>query len=95
MNRIWNNCLLDGLPDENGSYLVIHYFMGNYLPISIASFANNLKEVDEQLEKKPGWYTYDDEYGYCESLFVRYWAELPELPEEVEKHIWLKGFRPV
>ena len=75
------------LPDERGRYLVVEQFpLCEYNErrfISICGFAKNLEEVDEydfEGLNCPGWYNYDDEFGYFQKSGVTHWMPLPELP---------------
>lgn len=73
----------DRLPDEKGSYLVA-YKAFQYTLIGVKRFAKNLNSVDKYYfpkEHRPGWYEYDDEYGYFERTDVTHWMPLPNLPE--------------
>ena len=79
----WIN-VKDGLPNENGSYLVV-YKAFQYALMSVKKFAKDLYSVDEYdfpNEHRPGWYEYDDEYGYIERNDITHWMPLPNLPEE-------------
>ena len=73
----------DRLPDEKGSYLVA-YKAFQYTLIGVKRFAKNLYSVDKYYfpkEHRPGWYEYDDEYGYFERTDVTHWMPLPNLPD--------------
>lgn len=79
----WIN-VKDGLPNENGSYLVV-YKAFQYAFIGVKRFAKDLYSVDEYdfpNEHRPGWYEYDDEYGYIERNDITHWMPLPNLPEK-------------
>lgn len=74
----------DRLPDEKGSYLVA-YKAFQYTLIGVKRFAKNLHSVDKYYfpkEHRPGWYEYDNEYGYFERTNVTHWMPLPNLPEK-------------
>lgn len=73
----------DRLPDEKGSYLVA-YKAFQYTLIGVKRFAKNLHSVDKYYfpkEHRPGWYEYDDDYGYFERTDVTHWMQLPDAPE--------------
>ena len=79
----------DRLPEKRGRYLVVEqYPLSEYSErrfISICGFALNLEKVDEYDFEGldcPGWYGYDDEYGYFRKSGVTHWMPLPEMPEE-------------
>lgn len=79
----WIN-VKDGLPNENGSYLVV-YKAFQYALVDVKRFAKDLYSVDEYdfpNEHRPGWYEYDDEYGYIERNDITHWMPLPNLPEK-------------
>lgn len=79
----WIN-VKDGLPNENGSYLVV-YKAFQYAFVDVKRFAKDLYSVDEYdfpNEHRPGWYEYDDEYGYIERNDITHWMPLPNLPEK-------------
>jgi len=68
-------------PTESKQYLTVRNSHG-YQSLRVISFALDLSEVDPyefRDEKRPGWYVWDDEYGYYET-YISYWAEPPELP---------------
>ena len=78
----------DRLPSVDGDYLVTIKFkvLKNY-GIGIMGYAKNLYKVDEydfHNKKRPGWYSYDSEYGYYENNDVVAWMELPEVYKEGE-----------
>ena len=71
-------------PPEPGRYLTI---CKGVIPPDIhdvLSYTNNLKSVDRYAfgAKKPGWYSYDSEWGYYEVDNVEYWMPLPEPPKD-------------
>ena len=75
------------LPETDGTYLVTKLgCLGE--SIEIASFANDLYEVDEwdfhDMKGKAGWLDYYSEYGYCEMKDVIAWMPLPE-PAKLER----------
>ena len=52
---------------------------------ALVSFTNDLESIDNydfQGQKRWGFFYYDSEYGYCESLGVTHWMPLPEPPKE-------------
>ena len=72
------------LPGEDGRYLVYNMSYCNALAF-VASFSTcleNVGEYDFDGEKRPGWFSYDDEYGYYEIDGVTHWMPLPEPPKE-------------
>lgn len=74
----------DRLPSDNGCYLVYCMSYRNALAF-IAGFSTCLENVDEynfEGEKRPGWFNYDDEYGFYEIDGVTHWMPLPEPPKE-------------
>ena len=44
--------------------------------------AYSVDEYDFPNEHRPGWYEYDDEYGYIERNDITHWMPLPNLPEK-------------
>ena len=79
----WIRCT-DRLPPETGRYLVVECFFGRR-QIAVGKFVENLHELDEYAfptEDRPGWYEYDDEYGFYEATRYSHWAMLPEMPED-------------
>ena len=79
----WIKCE-DRLPSENGKYLIVGGIF-NRPSVDVCRFAKNLHELDEYdfpTQKRPGWQKDDPEIGYYE-IKVTYWAELPELPEDL------------
>lgn len=83
----WTKCT-ERLPEKGGEYLVVKSIMGVYNKIDVCGFSLNLHETDEfdfPDEDRPGWYEHDSETGYFEWTGILYWAELPEMPDEVKK----------
>lgn len=79
----WTN-VKDELPNENGLYLVI-YKAFEHTFIDVKQFAKDLYSIDKYdfLNKhRPGWYEYDNEYGYIERNNITHWMPLPNPPEE-------------
>ena len=70
------------LPEEKCKCLVYKKHIGLS---ALVSFTNDLESIDEydfQGQKRWGFFYYDSEYGYCESLGVTHWMPLPEPPKE-------------
>lgn len=70
----------DRLPSADGHYLT---YCISYC--DVVSFSTCLEDVDDydfDGKKRPGWFGYDDEYGYYENTGVTHWMPLPELPKE-------------
>ena len=70
------------LPEEKCKCLVYKKYTGLS---ALVSFTNDLESIDEydfQGQKRWGFFYYDSEYGYCESLGVTHWMPLPEPPKE-------------
>ena len=81
----WIN-VKDRLPNENGSYLVV-YKAFQYAFVGVRQFAKDLYSIDKHKfpkKHRPGWYEYDDEYGYNERNNITHWMPLPNLPEECQ-----------
>ena len=74
----------DRLPSDDGRYLVcnISYCNASAFVASFSTCLENVGEYDFDGEKRPGWFSYDDEYGYYEIDGVTHWIPLPELPKE-------------
>ena len=75
------------LPEnEDTQYLVASdAFMAKEFRVTISWFTKSLQSVDEYDfcgEDRPGWYVYDNEFGYCEKEGVRYWTPLLKPPKE-------------
>ncbi len=70
-------------PKKNGEYMVVKSFSG-YRKIDVVRYALDLTKVDDYTftKHRPGWYEWDDEYGYYERRNITHWSELPPLPEE-------------
>ena len=73
----------DGLPEEDGSYLVTTNDFGNRQGVNIRWFAKDGETVDEYelAGQKCVWYFYDSEYGYVSTNSVTHWMPLPEPPK--------------
>lgn len=74
----------DRLPGEDGRYLVYNMSYCNAVAL-VTSFSTCLENVEDYAfegEKRPGWFSYDDEYGYYEIDGVTHWMPLPEPPKE-------------
>lgn len=72
------------LPGVGGRYLVYNVFYGNALAF-VAGFSTCLEDVDDydfDGEKRPGWFNYDDEYGFYEIDGITHWMPLPEPPKD-------------
>lgn len=75
----------DRLPSEDGRYLVCNTSYCNAVAL-VTSFSTCLENVEDYAfegEKRPGWFSYDDEYGYYEIDGITHWMPLPEPPKEV------------
>lgn len=70
-------------PKKNGEYMVVKSFF-DHRTIDVVRYAIDLKKVDDYTftKHRPGWYEWDDEYGYYEPTNITHWSELPPLPEE-------------
>lgn len=70
------------LPEKRGDYLVTQKAtFTDYVYISVIGYALNLHDVDEYDfadKKRPGWYEYDNEWGYRELDDVVAWMPLPQ-----------------
>lgn len=73
----WIPCK-DRLPEKDGRYLVSYHVFDDVYLVSIEFFALNMHEVDEYFNEVPGWYNYDEVYGYYEKVEVNAWMLLPE-----------------
>lgn len=81
----WNKCTAL-LPKKDGEYLVVKSIFGMFSIIDVCKFTHSLHKVDKfnfPNEDRPGWYAYDDEYGYVEWSGITHWVELPELPSDL------------
>lgn len=70
------------LPEEKCKCLVYKKHTGLS---ALVSFTNDLESIDKydfQGQKRWGFFYYDSEYGFCESLGVTHWMPLPEPPKE-------------
>ena len=74
------------LPKEDGSYLVfVRSNNGRHCWQNVCKFSTNLTKVhkdDFKGKKRPGWYSYDGEWGYYEIDGITHWRYLPENPKE-------------
>ena len=77
-------------PKEDGRYLVCKF--PYYAPegqVYTSRYSLDLFKVDdlEFNDKKgqPGWYYYNDEWGYKEETGIEYWAPLPKPPKKEKK----------
>lgn len=80
----WIN-VKDRFPNKNGSYLVVYNVFQRYTLMDVKRFAKDLYSVDKYAfpnEHRPGWYEYDNEYGYIERNDITHWMPLPKLPKE-------------
>lgn len=70
----------DRLPEKDGDYLTRLRHGG----MKVMGFTQNLRKVDDYYfrKKKPGWYEYDSERGFCERNDITHYMPLPELPKE-------------
>lgn len=66
----WMSCKLDGLPKENGYYMITYISCGKRWKEKDVGFSKNLYEVNNYdfCNKKgiSGFYGYDSEFGYFE-----------------------------
>lgn len=79
---VWNN-IKDGLPTEEGVYLVITHFMRSYY--EVVKFTNDLSKIDshdDSFKGVAGFYGYSDEWGYFRHKDIVAWVKLPEIPDE-------------
>ena len=85
MSRMeWIKCS-DRLPDDTGRYLVVKEYFSCCRIVSVSSFTQDLYKLNEYAFKdkhRPGWWEYDEDFGYRELTNVTHWAELPPLPKE-------------
>ena len=76
------------LPEEDGRFLTLYPLKTkpSVWRHKVYGFAKDLVKVDkyEFDEHKPGFYGYDDEYGYYEDKDVTHWMPLPEAPKDGE-----------
>lgn len=74
----------DQMPPDNGRYLVVKKYFGRR-EVDVSNYAKDLYQIDKfdfYENAGPGWYEYDDEYGYYQTNFVTHWALLPDLPAD-------------
>lgn len=80
----------DRLPNEKGKYLcAIRFSCDEGFNLEILKFTHDLYSIDDMnfSDKKgvPGFYYFDEEYGYCHVEDVEYWMPLPMNPDEYEE----------
>ena len=70
----------DRLPEKDGDYLARLRHGG----MKVMGFTHDLRKVDDYQfkRKKPGWYEYDSEWGFCERNDITHYMPLPEPPKE-------------
>lgn len=75
------NKWIPGLPEEDGKYLCQSDLNGRAI-MEVLCFANNLYKVDKydffNCKGKKGFYRYDSEIGYYETIGIIAWMPLPE-----------------
>ena len=70
------------LPEKNGRYLIHETVFNKWKGyMSVCSFSPCYEGVEEHLNGKCLWYSYDSEYGDYEKRGVTHWMPLPEPPE--------------
>lgn len=74
----------DRIPDIEGEYLVIIKWRRPIRAISRYTFDLSKVSKLDFWDKVgvAGWYSWDDEYGWCIDSDVVAWMELPEIPEK-------------
>lgn len=71
------------LPEKNGRYLIHETVFNKWKGyMSVCSFSPCYEGVEEHLNGKCLWYSYDSEYGDYEKMGVTHWMPLPEPPKE-------------
>ena len=84
--NVWRDCKITP-PPQRGKYLCC-YLIGNAsVQVRVARYAPKLSDVDTSDFKgidRPGWYSYDGEWGYYELEDISHWAYLPTLPDGEE-----------
>ena len=83
----WISCK-DKMPKQSGIYLVIKDVFGHPM-INVCNFSYNLEVTDKRTfagDSRPGWYSYDSQYGNYEVTNVIYWHKLPRLPKDGKKN---------
>lgn len=83
----WHDMKTDP-PKEDGTYLVCRYpFYHPEGEVTTSNYALNLRKVDDLdfEEERPGWWYYDDEWGFKEEGPFDYWMPLPKPPKKEEE----------
>lgn len=83
----WISCK-DRMPKQSGIYLVVKDVFGRPM-INVCNYSYNLEVTDEYAfigADRPGWYSYDSEYGNYEVTNVTHWHKLPRLPKDAKKN---------
>ena len=83
----WHDVKTDP-PKEDGTYLVCRYpFYHPEGEVTTSNYALNLRKVDdlEFEEERPGWWYYNDEWGFKEEGPFDYWMPLPKTPKKEEE----------
>lgn len=79
----------EALPNKSGRYLVAYKFLSNECSYDIAYFSKTgkgLHFVNGDISKdKNIWHRYDFEYGDVPISGVKYWAEIPKIPKNMEE----------
>lgn len=83
------------LPDKPGKYLVRYDILGcvNSADTDILWFTDNLYQMNKyafpgKKNKRPGFYSVDNEYGEAEWDCVTHWQPLPEPPKEEHSPVY-------
>ena len=75
-------------PKKDGAYFVCRYpFYHPEGEVTTSNYALNLRKVDDLdfEEERPGWWYYDDEWGFKEEGPFDYWMPLPKTPKKEEE----------
>lgn len=83
----WHDMKTDP-PKEDGTYLVCCYpFYHPEGEVTTSNYALNLREVDDLdfEDERPGWWYYNDEWGFKEEGPFDYWMPLPKPPKKEEE----------